>query len=386
MIRPGGRARLGVSLMFLTNGVLFSTLLPRYPEIKDTFGLSATSFGFTAAATLFGSVFASAIPAPLIRRFGARRVAAASSLAIAALVFIAGIAPAHWLLVAALFLAGFCDSVTDAAQNVQGVRVQRYLGKTIINSLHATWSAGATLGGLIGAGFAALAVPLGVHLGITGAVCAATVVWAAHAAYVPEAPPTEAAGGSTRVGGAAVRALAPLVIISIAGMMFEDAAGNWAALYLRDGYAAPIGLAGLGFAFFIAAQFAGRLSGDALTDRFGRVPVARAGSLLVAAGFGVATLAPNPWLVLAGFAATGFGCATLIPAAFVASSEIPGVSESTGITILGWLMRLSLLSSPTIGIVADATSLRTALLVPFAAAVLATALSGRLRPGHRDRT
>ena len=386
MIRPAGRARLGVSLMFLTNGVVFSTLLPRYPEIKDAFGLSATSFGFTAAAALFGSVFASAIPAPLIRRFGDRRVAAASSLAIDALVFIAGIAPAHWLLVAALFLAGFCDSVTDAAQNVQGVRVQRYLGKTIINSLHATWSAGATLGGLIGAGFAALAVPLGVHLGITGAVCAATVVWAARAAYVPEAPPAGNGRGGTRMGRGAVRALAPLVIISIAGMMFEDAAGNWAALYLRDSYAAPIGLAGLGFAFFIAAQFAGRLSGDALTDRFGRVPVARAGSLLVAAGFGVAALAPDPWLALAGFAATGFGCATLIPAAFVASSEIPGVPESTGITILGWLMRLSLLSSPTIGIVADATSLRTALLVPLTAAVLATALSGQLRPGSQDRT
>ncbi|MDO4785148.1 MAG: MFS transporter, partial [Propionibacteriaceae bacterium] len=368
MTSPARRARLGVSLLFLTNGVLLSTLLPRYPEIKDAFGLSATSFGFTVASIMFGSVLASALPAPLIRRFGARRVAAASSVAIAVLVFVAGVAPAHWLLVAALFLSGFCDSITDAAQNVQGVRVQRHLGKTIINSLHATWSAGATLGGLVGAGCAAAGVPLGVHLGFTGSVCSATALWAARAAYVPEPPPAGPAGGGARAGRGAVLALAPLVVISIAGMMFEDAANNWAALYLRDGYGTTIGFAGLGFACFIAAQFVGRLTGDALTDRFGRVALARAGGVLVAAGFGLAMASPLPWLAVTGFSLAGFGCATLIPAAFVASSEIPGVSESTGITLLGWLMRLSVLSSPTIGLVADASSLRAALLVPVGAA------------------
>lgn len=385
MTRPVRHARLGVSLLFLTNGVLFSTLLPRYPEIKDAFDLSATSFGFTVASIMFGSVSASALPAPLIRHFGARRVAAASSVAIAALVFVAGIAPAHWMLVAVLFLGGFCDSVTDAAQNVQGVRVQRYLNKTIINSLHATWSAGATLGGLAGVGFAALGVPLGIHLGLTGSICAVTALWAARAAYVPEPPPADHAGGVTRAGRAAMLALVPLVIISIAGMMFEDAANNWAALYLRDSYGTTIGFAGLGFACFIAAQFVGRLTGDALTDRFGRVALARTGGLLVVAGFGLAMASPMPWLVVIGFSLTGFGCATLIPAAFVASAEIPGISESTGITILGWLMRLSMLSSPTIGLVADASSLRTALFVPLGAAVLITALAGYLQPDARRR-
>ena len=33
--------------MFFTNGVLFSALLPRYPELKEHFGLSDAQFGLT---------------------------------------------------------------------------------------------------------------------------------------------------------------------------------------------------------------------------------------------------------------------------------------------------------------------------------------------------
>lgn len=48
----------------------------------------------------------------------------------------------------ALFLAGACDSVVDVAQNAHGLRLQREHGRSIINSLHAVWAAGAILGGL----------------------------------------------------------------------------------------------------------------------------------------------------------------------------------------------------------------------------------------------
>src|SRR5690606_20891963 len=35
------RARVGVALLFLTNGALFANILPRYPEIKASLGLAA---------------------------------------------------------------------------------------------------------------------------------------------------------------------------------------------------------------------------------------------------------------------------------------------------------------------------------------------------------
>lgn len=39
------RARIGVALLFLTNGALFANILPRYPEVKTALGLDATTYG-----------------------------------------------------------------------------------------------------------------------------------------------------------------------------------------------------------------------------------------------------------------------------------------------------------------------------------------------------
>ena len=50
----------------------------------------------------------------------------------------------------ALFAGGACDALVDVAQNTHGLRVQRVYGRSIINSLHAVWSAGAVLGGADG--------------------------------------------------------------------------------------------------------------------------------------------------------------------------------------------------------------------------------------------
>ncbi|HJE50514.1 MAG TPA: MFS transporter, partial [Tessaracoccus flavescens] len=354
-------------------------------ELKDHFDLSATAFGLTVAAFPIGSVAAASLPAVLIRRFGAPTVAAASTVVLAVMIFLAGNAPAHWVLAAALFLAGFSDAVTDSAQNVQGVRVQRAMRKTIINSLHALWSLGATLGGLLGATMAGMGVPLSMHLGATGLACVVLVALAARWSHVEAREEGTETDGVAPVSGRriALGFLLPLVAISISGMMIEDVANNWSTLYLKDVFGLPIGLAGLGFSVFIGGQFLGRLAGDPMTDRWGRVPVARAGGALIAAGILVAMISPWAALAMAGFAAAGFGCATLIPAAFAAAAEIPSLKEGTGITLLSWLMRLSLVSSPLIGAIVDASTLRAGMIPALAAGVAAIALARSLQPQAR---
>lgn len=376
------RPRLGASLFFLTNGALFASLLPRLPEVKETFDLSNPMFGLVVAATPAGSMLASALPSPLIRRFGARQVAAASSLALATLLAFVGFAPSAIVFVAVLFMAGLSDAITDAAQNVQGLRVQRHLGSSIINSLHALWSLGATLGGIIGAAFAAAGVPLWTHMLITSAVNAVIVVLAYRLAELPDgvAPPvTEAETGPLKLKSLLV--LAPFVLLAMSGSVLEDTANNWSALYLTQNFAVTAGYAGLGYAIFLGGQFIGRFTGDPLTDRFGSARLAQVGGLLIVAGMSLALWTPVPALALVGFAVAGYGCATLVPAAFEAASRVPGVTEHTGVTMLSWLMRIGfLVTSPTIGLVTGLTSTRAGLVVPLAAGVVATIIAARFLP------
>lgn len=76
--------------------------------------------------------------------------------------------------------------------------------------------------------------------------------------------------------------------------------------------------------------------------------------------------------------------ATLVPAAMHEADALPGLKPGSGLTIVSWLMRLGFpLSPPVVGHVADATGLRTGLLVIPCAGLLVVVLAKVLR-GRRD--
>ncbi|WP_236571936.1 MFS transporter [Janibacter melonis] len=390
LLRPASpaRARTGVSLMFLTNGVLFSALLPRYPEIKAAFDLTNSQFGLLVVAFPTGALVAAGLGGRVIRRLGVLRTNAVGSVLLAVALAIAAASGSVWSFAAMLLLAGAVDALVDAAQNVQGVLVEQWRGRSAMNSFHALWSVGATTGGLVGATAAAAGVSISTQMVVNGAVWVVVALVACRLAVVPEsvrsqlraaeaAPDADAAAGrSSSVRRHAWRLLVPFVVLAICGTLVEDVANNWAVLYLGDVVAAPTAVAGLGLSAALGAQFVGRVLGDPMTDRWGRIAVARAGGLLVAAGSLLVVLAPTYVVALGGFAVAGFGSATLVPAAFAAAGRVPGLPEGTGIAVLGWLMRIGfLVTSPAIGSVADLTSLRAGLLVPVVAGLVAAAVA-----------
>ncbi|MDF2807079.1 MAG: transporter [Cellulosimicrobium sp.] len=400
------RARVAVAALFLTNGALFANLVPRYPEIKAGLDLGNATYGLAVAAFPAGAITAGLAAAALVRRFGSARVAVAGTVLTAAGLLLAGLAPALPLLVVALFAAGAMDAFTDVAQNAHGLRVQRRYGRSIINGFHALWSVGAVVGGGMAAAAIALDLPLGVHLAITGGLFAMVALVAlrwclpgldgeasdaavteAEAAASPGAP---AGTDLSRAGAAALArasrartaaVLAALVLVAVAGTLVEDAGSTWAAVYLSGSLGAPATIAAAGFVALVGAQFVGRLVGDRLVDRFGQRAVARTGGALVLLGTGLALAFPSVPGTIAGFAAAGFGVATLVPAAMQQADELPGLRAGTGLTLVSWLMRLGfLLSPPIVGLVADATSLRTGLLVLPLAGVVVVLLAGVLAP------
>jgi MFS family permease len=380
------RARIAVAALFLTNGALFANLLPRYPEIKTDLGLSNAAYGAAVAAFSLGALVTGPLAASLIRRFHSARVAVWGSVGIAVFVWFAGVAPSPLTFAGALFVAGGADAVTDVAQNAHGLRVQRRYGRSIINSFHAVWSAGAILGGAMGAGAIALHVARGTHLAVSAVVFTAVCV----IAYRFLLPGPDDAGQATRAqpaarpGAATYAALAALVAIAIAAATVEDAGSSWATLYMRE-LGAPGAIAVSGYIAAVGFQFIGRVVGDRLVDRFGQRAVARAGGVIATTGMGAALAFPSQPAVIGGFAAAGFGVATLIPAAMQRADELPGMRSGTGLTAVTWLMRVGFVFAPVIvGAIADAISLRAGLLTVPVAGLVVVALAGVLA-GTRKR-
>ena len=376
------RARAAVAALFLTNGAIFANVLPRYPGIKADLGLSNASYGFAVAAFPTGALVAGLAAGVLIRRFRSSRVAVLGTVLTGLAVLFAGLAPSAGVFAVALFLGGSLDAITDVAQNAHGLRVQRRYGRSILNSFHAVWSIGAVLGGLMAAGAIALHLSRGVHLGIS-AVLFSVVSLVAYRFLLPGAesaePAAVAAGPAVAVNPLRYLVILALVLVAIGGTVVEDAGNSWAGVYLAGSLGAAASVAAFGFIALVGAQTVGRLLGDRLVDRFGQRAVARAGGVITAGGMGLALAFPSVPGAIAGFAAAGLGVATLVPAAMHAADELPGFRPGTALTLVSWLMRLGfLLSPPIVGLISDATSLRTGLLVVPAAGVLVILLAGVL--------
>jgi MFS family permease len=384
------RARTAVGACFFVNAVLYANLVPRFPELKADLGLSNSALGAAIAALPLGALLAGLSSAPLIRRFGSGRVASAGLTLLAAAVWAAAAAPNWAALAGALLLAGALDAVVDVAQNAHGLRVQRAYGRSILNAFHGVWSIGAVTGGLLGSAAAGLDIPLPLHLGIVAAVFGIPALFGRRALLpgpddadreddATEAGPADAAPRSLR--RTAFLAMAALGVLAACGAFVEDAGSSWSALYLRDELAAGAATAGLGFVALSAAMTLGRLTGDRAVDRFGQRRVVRAGGALTAAGMGLTLALPSIPTAVIGFALAGLGVATLVPAVYHAADELPGLRRGLGLAVVNWLLRIGfLVSPPLVGVLADAFSLRVALLTVVLAGLGALVLGRVLQP------
>ncbi|MBT0993776.1 MFS transporter [Cellulomonas sp. DKR-3] len=381
------RARVAVSAVFLVNAVLYANLVPRLPEVKDHLDLTNAGLGAAIAAMPLGALLAGLLAPLLIQRLGSAAVASFGLVALAAAVAAVPLA-GTWVALAGLFLlAGAFDAVIDVAQNAHGFRVQRLYGRSIVNAFHGLWSVGAVLGGLLGAAAAGLDVPLGAHLAATSAFFSVVAVVAyrfllrgPEDAERAEAPDETAPGARSlrHVAGRTVLTLAALGVLAACGAFVEDAGSSWGALYLRGEVGVGAAAAGLAFVSLQVAMTVGRLTGDRVVDRFGQRRVARLGGVAIAVGMGLALAFPSLATTLVGFALAGLGVATLVPAVMHTADELPGLPAGVGLTVVSWLLRVGFLVSPTlVGLVADAASLRVALLGVVGAGVV-VAVVGRV--------
>ena len=363
------RARIAVSAVFFINGVLFANLVPRLPEVKDRLDLSNGGFGSAIAAMPAGALLAGLFAPALIQRFGSKAVASSGLVGLALAVAAVPLCGGWFALAGTMLVIGALDAVIDVGQNAHGFRVQRAYGRSIVNAFHGLWSVGAVTGGLLGSVAAGLSVPLGAHLTTSGAVCCAFAMLARR--FMLDGPEDAerasvadvAIPSLRRAGRRTWHVLAVLGVLAACGAFVEDAGASWAALYLRDEVGATAGTVGLGFVVLHIAMTTGRLTGDRVVDRFGQRLVTVVGGSAVAMGMGFALALPSMATTIVGFAAAGLGVATLVPAVMHAADELPNLRRGVGLTIVSWLLRVGFLVSPLlVGIVADAASLRAALL------------------------
>ena len=372
------RARAGVCLVFLANGLGFANLVPRFPEIVAGLGLSKSAFGQAVAAVGVGALVAGLAASWLISRLTSAKVASLGMLVVALALLGAGLARSWLVLAVCLLVVGGTDSIVDVAQNAHGLRVQRRWGASIVTSFHASWSLGAVLGAAMGQAMAGAGVGLGTHMVLTAAVLLVLSTGPLLAGWflpghdrdhrtpdqnkeLDDAPEMRPATSPWRVRPVTILVLLVVGLLCAASMFPEDVAMNWSSLLLSE-QGAGAGHVGLGLVALQGTMIVGRLVGDRIIDAVGQRAVIAWGGALVTLGMSIALLASSVPGTLLGMAISGAGCAVAVPVTYSAADDVEGLPPGLGLTIVSWLARLAgLLAPPVVGRLADDHGLWVAL-------------------------
>jgi MFS family permease len=382
MLEPRRKARIAVSALFLLNGAAFANIVPRFPDIKAALDLSNGQFGIAVAAYPLGALVAGTLGGAVIRRWTSARIGPLAVLLLSLNLVLIGAAPVWWLFAAGLFIAGALDSIADIANNAHGLRVERQYGTSILNSMHALWSVGAVIGGVMGALAAGARIPLVWHFASAAVVFIVLALlagrWMLAGSDLAEAT-ISAVPQARRARLGLARLLVALGLVAAAANMLEDVTSTWSAVYLRDSLGTGAVVAGFGFIALQGAQTVGRFAGDFLVTRFGDRAVARVGASLGLVGMSVALIFPTAVTTIVAFGLVGAGIGTLIPGAIRTAEALPGLAPGTGLTWVTTTIRIGLfLSPPLVGFVADVASLRVALIIMPVLALVILVLSRAL--------
>lgn len=364
------RSRVAVSAAFMLQGLVFASIVTQVPRLSNRFGLVEADVTvilvMVAVLSGVGSVFAG---------IGSERRTSALMLkislgVIATAALCIGLAPTLPALYAAFALYGIGLGGVDATMNMQGVRLQARAGRSLMAGFHGLWS----VGGILGAGFAAvgnaLAVPLAVLLAIVAVVVVGIVLLMGRDLVYVHA--------DTAGPGAGVKPpWRPVLVFGLVILLFfsvDTGTQTWSSMYLDRILEAPSWVVPLGYAAYQVGALAARLSGDRLVMTHGAVRVVTTGVIVGVIGFVIVSLAPTAAVAIFGFLLAGTGLAVLAPLSFAAlGGAVPPQALEAAIARMNIANYVgAIVGGGLIGVVTGLGNMRIAFAVPIvcAAAVL----------------
>ncbi len=372
-----------IVLAFATHACITTSVGARMPAIRDQTGLDAPHLGLALGAYAIALLLGTRLGGPLVDRLGSRRVLRVGMPMLCLALVPVGLAADLVTLAAALVLLGLLSGGLDVAMNAYAVELESRLGRPILSGVHAAWSAGM----LVTAGFAALAVAIGLpplaHFVVLAVVLAA--VSALGLARLDDLRPT------VRDQDAVVpvdrRSLVVPILtigaIGFASFVAEGAVIDWGTIYLQDvGRITPT-VAVMAYLANALGMLSSRLLGDRLVTITGPIALVRWAGLVMAIALACVIARTEPLVGFLAYALLGFATGPVFPTALSAAGN-----RTMGQTmVVGWVVSLAYLGSIVgplaIGLAAGSVGLRWAFLVPMALAgalvLLAPAVRGATR-------
>jgi MFS family permease len=378
--------------VYFTLGSLGGAWLGRLPDVQRHLDLSTGELGNVLLVGAVGGLAAMQLVPLLLRRFGHRSTLGTLAVIMPVSFLAIPIANNGFMLAVALVLTSGMCSMVGILANTHAADVERAYERGIMSSLHAMYSIGA----LFGAGLAGLLA--GADVPVITSISAAVIVHFLLISYfirwllqVAHASPRSFDKGIDHLAHHKHRKQWWRGVLLVGSLTFvaylaESTVVNWSALFMREYRDAAPAMAVSAFAAFSACMAAGRLSGDYLANRFGRIQVVQVGALLGSAGLFIGLCIPNVAATIVGFALVGCGLSVLVPLLFSIAGNLSGGESGAAIARVGTIAYTAVLIGPAaIGMVAERFNLVVALLIPAAALLYLATASSYIQQVERRR-
>ena len=374
------RARLGVILSFLTHGFISSSFFARIPDYKARLELSNTVLGFCLLASSAGVLAALGPVGRLAAQRGSSPVLTKSSYLLVFIAPFVGLSFNAISFALILFLFGVAIAAQDVAMNTHGVTLEQKSGARFMGRFHAFWSVGALLGAITGGVFAQLEVNEFIHALIVSAGVLALVI-TNNRRYLSGDEDKHVYEENVKKKRTP-RLIYIMGLLGLAGSIGEGSAADWGGVLARETFGASQFVGTLPYIAYSFTMVVGRFYGDQLATKFGARRILKVGGLLGGAGLAGGLIVGGTSGVIVGWFLFGLALSTVIPLLFSAAgsmankrfqgtiSPAEAVAKISGISYFGFVV-----GPPLMGFLADALTLRWAMLVPATLAVIISASS-----------
>ncbi|QYY33873.1 MFS transporter (plasmid) [Cupriavidus pinatubonensis] len=366
-------ARLSAMLILFSNGLLYATWGVSVPLIKSKFDASEAVLSLAMAAVALGGIVTMGRAGEWIAQRGSGTACVRTGLM---MVFAAApilLIPSYPILLIVLFVYGVATAANDVAANAQGAHLENLTKKSLIGSLHGSFSVGGLVGALLASGWAVSGMPPVANLmSLSAVVCIALLVVARHLqdeARTSDYPKHAVAGGSTvaRIPRRVRRRLLAFGALAFCALVVEGAFYDWAAVYMREVVGAPRSWVGFGYAAFALGMAGGRLFGDWVRNRVTHQFVIAGSGLVGVSGLALILLNSSAHVAVVGFFVTGLGLSNVIPVLFSSAGRLSigaALAPSQGLAMTTRVAYVGLLLGPLfIGPLANVVGLRWSFLL-----------------------
>jgi fucose permease len=371
---------ISVSTTFLARGFIFATWISRGPEVKELLRLNNAQMGLFTMLSALGGLLIILYSGRIASRYGSRNVSVISFSVMAISFLLLGLAIQGNLLGPAallLLIFGAPIAMIDFTGNLEANALNQNAAKSRMQSIHSAYSVGM----LVGSGLSSLLIGFGTslatHFTFIALVMGASAIIAS--AQIPDHGHHAKAESKEEIAHAkymrkAVWTERRSLLITLVGFSFilsEMAAGTWAPIALTDaGYSNSAGAIAI-TAFWVAILL-GRLSGDAMINRFGRVRSVQISLFVTIAGVTIFAASDFLHIPFVGLFLWGLGMSNGFPMMISAMGDDLKWATPRVNMIISMVYVSALTAGPALGAVGQFVGLYAAFGVPLLFLIIAT--------------